>query len=213
MNEHSFFERTMNDIQPITAPALPDRGAEILGLIRIAFAEKGFDGASMQDLARAAGMSVGNFYRYFPSKDAIVEAMVGYDMAQMEADFAAINTSPDPLAAIRAKIAERIGGACHGEGPLWAEITAAAHRKPEIARICCAMEDMVANNLLSVLARVTDLPADTARARFAAQAQFVVLLVKAAAMRNGNRVDPALNALVLACVETTLSDILTSARD
>ena len=42
------------------------RTLDILALVRVAFAEKGFDGASMQDLARAAGMSVGNFYRYFP---------------------------------------------------------------------------------------------------------------------------------------------------
>ena len=52
------------------------RSAEILASVRSAFAAKGFDGASMQDLARAAGMSVGNFYRYFPSKAAIVEDLV-----------------------------------------------------------------------------------------------------------------------------------------
>lgn len=39
----------------------------------------------MQDLARAAGMSVGNFYRYFPSKAAIVQAMCGYDLAEIGA--------------------------------------------------------------------------------------------------------------------------------
>ena len=40
--------------------------AEILSRLRDAFAEKGFDGASMQDLARAAGISVGNFTAIFP---------------------------------------------------------------------------------------------------------------------------------------------------
>ena len=65
-----------------TAPSDPDaaparsREDEILDRIRSIFAEKGFDGASMQELARAAGMSVGNFYRYFPSKSAIVEALI-----------------------------------------------------------------------------------------------------------------------------------------
>ena len=52
------------------------REAEILESIRTTFAAKGFDGASMQELARAAGMSVGNFYRYFPSKAAMVEAIM-----------------------------------------------------------------------------------------------------------------------------------------
>lgn len=48
-------------------PKNDQKVAEILSRLRDTFAEKGFDGASMQDLARAAGMSVGNFYRYFPS--------------------------------------------------------------------------------------------------------------------------------------------------
>ena len=134
----------MNNLLPLPANTGPERGAEILGRIRTAFAEKGFDGASMQDLARAAGMSVGNFYRYFPSKDAIVEAMVGYDMAEMERDFAAILESADPLTGIRAKICERLNGGCAEDGRLWAEITAAAHRKPQIARICGQMEELVA---------------------------------------------------------------------
>ena len=65
----------MADDQTLSnAPPRP-REYEILDNIRHTFAEKGFDGASMQDLARAAGMSVGNFYRYFPSKAAMVEAI------------------------------------------------------------------------------------------------------------------------------------------
>ena len=53
----------------MTAPIAPAdlRSAMILASVRRAFTEKGFDGASMQDLAREAGMSVGHFYRYFPS--------------------------------------------------------------------------------------------------------------------------------------------------
>lgn len=88
----------MNMPEPPALPVLTDRSADILNRIRSAFAEKGFDGASMQDLARAAGMSVGNFYRYFPSKDAIIAAMAAYDMAEMEADFAAVQsrTIPSP---------------------------------------------------------------------------------------------------------------------
>ncbi|MBP9048951.1 MAG: TetR/AcrR family transcriptional regulator [Tabrizicola sp.] len=191
----------------------PERSAEILGRVRTAFAEKGFDGASMQDLARAAGMSVGNFYRYFPSKDALVEAMVSYDMAQMEADFATIRTSADPVAALRAKIRERIlGEGCGDQGRMWAEITAASHRKPEIARICCGIEDLVAGNLVSILASGSNLPAEAAAARFGAEARFVVLLVKAAAMRRHDQSDPDLEALILQTIETTLNAIVAAAR-
>ncbi|MFZ1470478.1 MAG: helix-turn-helix domain-containing protein [Paracoccaceae bacterium] len=198
----------MNKAVPIAPLTAPERSAEILGRIRTAFAEKGFDGASMQDLARAAGMSVGNFYRYFPSKDAIIEAMVGFDMAEMQRDFANIHMSDDPLTAIRAQITQRVQGGCHEEGRLWAEITAAANRKPEIATICCAMEDMVAENLLSVFARLTGLSSAACAKRFGAHARMIVLLVKASAMRQPVAPDPELTALVLRSIETTLTEIL-----
>ena len=38
------------------------------------FRERGFDAATMRDIAAAAGMSLGAAYHYFPSKDAIVLA-------------------------------------------------------------------------------------------------------------------------------------------
>lgn len=39
------------------------------------FADKGFAGATMQDIAREAGLSAGAIYRYFPSKEALIEAL------------------------------------------------------------------------------------------------------------------------------------------
>ena len=62
MNVH-FHEAPLADFH-----LYPDyRTESILEGAKRAFAEKGFDGASMQDIARAAGMRAGNFYRYFPS--------------------------------------------------------------------------------------------------------------------------------------------------
>lgn len=39
-----------------------------------AFRKKGFDGTTMRDVAKAAGMSLGAAYYYFPSKEALVHA-------------------------------------------------------------------------------------------------------------------------------------------
>lgn len=202
----------MNMPEPLAQPATPDRSAEILVLIRSAFAEKGFDGASMQDLARAAGMSVGNFYRYFPSKDAIIAAMAAYDMAEMEADFAAIRLSDDPLPLIREKIRFKIEG-CAEHGRLWAEITAAAQRKPEIAQISCGVEDMVARNLVQVFARLAGLTPDEAQERFGAQVRFVILLVKSAAIRHASQPDPEVEALVMQTIDDTLNALTSAARE
>lgn len=191
------------------ATTFEDRGHEILGLVRRAFAEKGFDGASMQDLARAAGMSVGNFYRYFPSKAAIVEAMCGLDLHEMEQDFTAIRTSGDPMTAIRAKMMEHVGGEFQDDGQLWAEITAASMRKPEIRLASANMEETIIANLITVFAGATGRTVEEAARRYRAQGQLLVMLVKAAVIRSsqygGGEAD--LTALVGRIIDQVLGEI------
>jgi AcrR family transcriptional regulator len=164
-------------------PAQDLRTAEILGRARNAFAQKGFDGASMQDIARSAGMSAGNFYRYFPSKAAMVEALITADMEEMQRDFGQILTADDPMARLREMIRFRLSDdvTCAEDGRVWAEITAVAMRKPEIAAITARMEAEITRNLCAVFARVTGLSEDEATTRFRAHAHFLVLMVKTAA--------------------------------
>ena len=191
------------------------RSAEILSGIRRAFAEKGFDGASMQDLARAAGMSVGNFYRYFPSKAAIVEAFVTHDLIEVESEFAAVEQASDPMgrlrAALRAKVEE---GICTcDDGRMWAEIQAAAHRKPEIRAISDRMEALIVDHLCRAFALATGLVADEAARRYADHARLIVMLVKAAGMHHP---DPSergamLTALIVRTIDRTLDEIASDA--
>ena len=46
--------------------------AEVAVVALELFAEKGFDGATVDDIARAAGMSRTSFFRYFPTKEDVV---------------------------------------------------------------------------------------------------------------------------------------------
>ncbi|MCU1340682.1 MAG: transcriptional regulator, TetR family [Candidatus Acidoferrum typicum] len=46
--------------------------AQLLSISLEMFREKGFDSTTMRDIAKAAGMSLGAFYYYYPSKDNIV---------------------------------------------------------------------------------------------------------------------------------------------
>lgn len=69
---------------PITPPVEAEdpglaRRARILDAARIAFARAGFHGASMQAICAEAGMSPGALYRYFKSKEAIIEAIADED--------------------------------------------------------------------------------------------------------------------------------------
>jgi AcrR family transcriptional regulator len=62
----------------------------------------GYDRASTNRIARAAGVSVGSLYQYFPSKEALVAALAGRHMGQMisivRAKLSEMATAPMPVA-------------------------------------------------------------------------------------------------------------------
>ncbi len=192
-----------------TAPASEERSYEILASIRQAFAEKGFDGASMQDLARAAGMSVGNFYRYFPSKAAIVQAMCGYDLSEIQGEFAEVQRSETPMACLRDRILNHFSQEAMKDGQLWAEITAAAIRKPEIGEAARQMEETIVSLLATIFAHTTQRTIEDVRLRYEGQCQLLVMLVKAMAIRTAQcgPASPALAAQVVAVIDGILTEI------
>lgn len=60
----------------------PEVRARILDAALEAFAEHGYAGASMSDIARRAGMAVANLYRYFAGKEALFEAALPTALVQ-----------------------------------------------------------------------------------------------------------------------------------
>ncbi len=55
---------------------------QIMEGARAAFLAAGFDGASMNDIARSAGVSKGTLYAYFQSKDELFEAIIRAEFTQ-----------------------------------------------------------------------------------------------------------------------------------
>ena len=75
---------------------------QILEGARRVFLSSGFDGASMGEIARAAGVSKGTLYVYFDSKEALFEALTLEEKASLaEALFRFDETDPDVRAAMR----------------------------------------------------------------------------------------------------------------
>lgn len=75
--------------------------AEVAVVALELFAEKGFDGATVDDIARAAGMSRTSFFRYFPTKEDVVLGHLdelGYVIAR---SLAGRPTDEDPWEALR----------------------------------------------------------------------------------------------------------------
>jgi AcrR family transcriptional regulator len=69
--------------RPLRADAQRNRD-KIVAAAREAFSELGLD-AQMEDVARRAGVGVGTVYRHFPTKDALVRALVVDKMETMTA--------------------------------------------------------------------------------------------------------------------------------
>lgn len=197
------------------APETPQRADEILALARHAFIEKGFDSASMQDLARTAGMSAGNFYRYFSSKAALIEAMVDRDVSEIEREFEVISASPDPLAALKVAFREHMSSTCGEDETLWAEIAAAAVRKPEIAQSLQRMEECITIRIAWALALVCGLPKAEAVRHFGTHARAIFLMIHG--VMTGNRPDGVNDAdligLMMRTIDWVLDDAIASQRD
>jgi AcrR family transcriptional regulator len=66
-----------------------DRGEDsrrrILDVAATAFAERGYAGASLNELIKATGLTKGGFYFHFPSKEALALAVIAYKREQWAA--------------------------------------------------------------------------------------------------------------------------------
>lgn len=110
------------------------RRAQVLDAAAACFRRHGFHAASMAEISREAGMSVGHIYHYFASKEAIIAAIVERDQQEILDIDAGIRSQVD-LARALVEYAPR--GVDHAldatDGPLLFEVLAEAARNPTIA--------------------------------------------------------------------------------
>lgn len=74
-----------------------DQRAEILEAGIDAFAQRGFHGASMQEIARAAGISVGVLYKYYADKEDFFNACLGHSLQSLEELLQTVTAREDKL--------------------------------------------------------------------------------------------------------------------
>jgi AcrR family transcriptional regulator len=85
--------------------------------------EKGFTGATMQDIAAAAGCAVGTVYLYFKNKDELLRGIILKHGNSLKTDMhAAIERTSDPLEKLRIFVTSHLE---------W------GHQHPQIAEILC----------------------------------------------------------------------------
>jgi AcrR family transcriptional regulator len=81
------------------------RVAELMDAAAAVIQERGFEAATMAEIAARADAKVGSLYRFFPSKDAVAEALMQHYAGVLQAEYDAIHAraavaTPEELADI-----------------------------------------------------------------------------------------------------------------
>jgi AcrR family transcriptional regulator len=122
-------------------PADAERRERILQAAERAFVRNGFHATTMQRLAEEVGMSAGNLYRYFPSKEAIVEGLCELDQVELAKAFAELMADDRPITeAMRCGLRKHVLAKSREKARLIVEIWAEAGRNPRVAQLTRAID-------------------------------------------------------------------------
>ena len=172
--------RILRGQSPGQAPggAEADRRTRILEAAERAFVRQGFHATTMQDVAAEAGMSPGNLYRYFRSKEAIVEGLCAQDQEERAQAFAMLAQSGSVIAAMAAGIRDKLLNEPREKMQMVLEIWAEAGRNPTIAGLCGAIDEDVRQGLTKLIgtAKARGETADSVDPAFVARAMFTVVV-------------------------------------
>ena len=128
-----------------------DRRTRILDAAKECFVRHGFHSASMQQICAAAGMSAGNLYRYFASKDALIAGLCARDMEVAAAGFAQVRRSADILASLEALMVQHLCGRQRADYALWAETTAEGSRNAAVAALGLRVHEFIRTTLEDIV--------------------------------------------------------------
>ncbi|MET0257597.1 MAG: TetR/AcrR family transcriptional regulator [Methylobacterium sp.] len=109
------------------------RREHILDAAETCFTRNGFHRTTMLDLAKAAAMSAGNFYRYFSSKEAIVLGLAERERERGAAMLGELEKSGDRRAVFFGLLTQYFTGLTRDAAVLRLEIWSEATRNPAIA--------------------------------------------------------------------------------
>ncbi|HVP31610.1 MAG TPA: TetR/AcrR family transcriptional regulator [Myxococcota bacterium] len=115
-------------MQPPPSPVIPSSGEHdpratrdrILDAAETLFAERGFDGVAVRDIAARVGLNAASLYNHFPGKQALYEAVLERGLA--------------PLLALVGRIAER-GAATEDADQIIATLMAQLGHTPQLPRL------------------------------------------------------------------------------
>jgi AcrR family transcriptional regulator len=117
----------------------------------------------MQDICAEAGMSPGNLYRYFRSKESLIAGIAERDRAEVAQEFAQADLSRGFFAVLEGMAHHHFSERPDDQVKLCTEVMSEARRSPEIARILAAFDADVKRWLIDLMrggAERGDIPGD-----------------------------------------------------
>lgn len=133
-----------------------DRRTEILAAAERCFTRSGFHQTSMHEICAEVGMSPGNIYRYFPSKEAIIAGICELNRAEAAESFAAVDKAPEFFAGLAQLARHHLVESTADEVALCAEIMAECRRNPDIARLHQDIERDIKTRMTAMLQRAAE---------------------------------------------------------
>lgn len=176
---------------------------------RVAFAENGFHATGIAQIAKASGVLVGQIYRDFANKEAIVAAIVERDLENFLLDrgLAAAAEAGDEEA-IRGWIARFVACDNPEGGRLVAEIMAEASRNDRIAEIVRALHERMRGELTTALRLLV--PASISCERFARLAGMIETISGGVFHRritDQDQPSPAVVAALIKCIDAAIDEL------
>ena len=97
-------------------------------------------GASVEDVAKRAGVGKGTLYRHFPTKDHLIAAILQAHFDDLVAEAERLRAHPDPLVAVETWLRDFDRGPAHFPGLRERMAAVFADETSEIARACEPMK-------------------------------------------------------------------------
>ncbi|WP_165191482.1 TetR/AcrR family transcriptional regulator [Caulobacter soli] len=180
------------------SPRWTSRRQQILDAAGQCFRQSGFHGASMASIAALAGQSVGQIYRYFDNKEAIIAAIVDQHLVELHEIFDQLQgRSGSAVDLIVGRVPEMLAQRLDpSRAALVLEVVAEAARNPKIADILRAADAQERALCRAILAR--DRKPAWSDAEFEGRCGLLRILVDGLTFRAINQPDVDRAALVSA---------------
>ncbi len=182
------------------------RREQVIQAARTLFAEAGFHNTGMAQISKESGVLVGQIYRDFANKEAIVAAMVEQDLDEFLFDGVLCNACANgDHDAVRGWIADFVACEEVDDARIFAEITAEAARNERIASIFHMIDERLRQQLVLAL-RILVSPS-IPDARLATLANQILTISWGVLQRRvlwPEQVDRLVVAPLLACIDSQI---------